>query len=81
MLVEESGALALIKGDWKYIEPHKGPKIFTLVNIASGYDDQPQLYYLKDDLAEKNNVAAENLKIVNEMAAELEALKSKGYRN
>jgi arylsulfatase A len=57
-LVEEGGALALLKGDWKYIEPHKRLKVFKLVNIASGYEEEPQLYNLKNDVSEKNNLAS-----------------------
>ena len=75
-LVEQSKVLSLIKGDWKYIQPGKGPKINRNVNLETGLDPQPQLYDLKKDLGEKNNVAAENPKIVKELAAQLEKIKT-----
>lgn len=80
MMIEEGGALAIVKGDWKYIEPHKGPKVFPLVDIASGYDDEPQLFNLKNDIAEKTNLASKYPEIVKELSAELAKEKSKGFR-
>lgn len=79
-LIEEGGALALVKGDWKYIEAHKGPKLFKLVNIASGYEEEPQLYNLKNDVSEKNNLASKYPNLVKQLSEELEKIKSKGYR-
>lgn len=79
MSVKEGGALALVKGDWKYIEPHEGPKIFKPVNIASGFDEHPQLYNLKVDISEKNNVSSKNPALVKQMATELAEIKNKGY--
>jgi arylsulfatase A-like enzyme len=79
-LVEEGGALALVKDDWKYIAPHKGPKVFKLVNIASGYDEEPQLYNLKKDISETNNLASKYPELVKQLSEELEKIKSKGYR-
>ena len=43
-LVEQAHTLALRIGDWKYIEP-------------GGKNARPQLYNLRDDLAESNNLA------------------------
>lgn len=79
-LIEEGGALAFVKGDWKYIQPHKGPKVFKLVNIASGYEEEPQLYNLKNDISEKNNLASKYPELVKQLSEELEKIKSKGYR-
>ena len=47
-----NGTLSLIKGDWKYIEPSRGPKI-TNSNVETGYDAQPQLYNLLTDIGER----------------------------
>ncbi|WP_344976627.1 arylsulfatase [Compostibacter hankyongensis] len=77
-LVEQGNGLALVEGNWKYIAPHKGPKIAKNVNIALGNDMQPQLYDLKSDLAEKNNQAAAQPDRVKEMAAKLEKIRSDG---
>lgn len=74
-LVEEAGALALVKGDWKYIEPKEGPAFLKKVGIESGRSEAPQLYNLKDDLAEKHNLALERPELVRQMAEELNRIK------
>lgn len=78
-LVEQGSSLALVKDNWKYIEPHKGPALFRLVNIRSGLDTIPQLYDLGTDLAEKHNLAAQHPERVKQMSAELEAIKKNGH--
>ncbi len=68
-IVEHSsnGRLSLIKGDWKYIEPGPGVKINVNTNTETGNDPLPQLYNLKTDIGEKNNIASENQAIVKEL--------------
>ena len=77
-LVEHAGSLSIIKGHWKYIEPSKKPKINRKVNIELGNDPAPQLYNLKEDLGEKNNVAVEHPEIVKELAALLKKIRNDG---
>ncbi len=77
-LVEHAGALSLIEGDWKYIEPGKGARFNANTNTELGNDPQPQLYNLKDDLGEKKNLAAEQPEIVKKMAAMLAKIRSEG---
>ena len=67
--------LAIIQGDWKYIEPKQGPKMNELVNIELGYDKQPQLYNLSTDIGETNNLAKKYPKKVKELKAKLEEIK------
>ena len=67
--------LAIIQGDWKYIEPKEGPKKNELVNIELGYDKQPQLYNLSTDIGETNNLAKKYPKKVKELKAKLEEIK------
>lgn len=67
--------LAIIQGDWKYIEPKEGPKRNELVNIELGYDKQPQLYNLSTDIGETNNLAKKYPKKVKELKAKLEEIK------
>ncbi|MDG3581942.1 sulfatase family protein [Galbibacter pacificus] len=45
------------KGDWAMIPPSKGPKLFKNVNIESGASDKYQLYNLKEDIGEQNNLS------------------------
>ncbi|MDF2189059.1 arylsulfatase [Paraflavitalea sp. CAU 1676] len=56
-LVQQGGAISIVNGHWKYIEPSKGAKILGGVNIESGSDEEPQLYDLSNDIGEKNNLA------------------------
>ena len=76
-LVEHSsnGRLSLIRGDWKIIEPGPGPKLNGNTNIETGNDTVPQLYNLKTDLGEKNNLAGENIEKYNELKDLLEKIK------
>ncbi|WP_281298808.1 sulfatase family protein [Flavobacterium limnophilum] len=67
--------LAIIQGNWKYIEPKEGPKMNELVNIELGYDKQPQLYNLSTDIGETNNLAKKYPKKVKELKAKLEEIK------
>ena len=77
-LVEHAGTLSLIQGDWKYIEPNKGARMNVTTNTEMGNDPQPQLYNLKDDLGEKNNVATQYPQRVKEMAALLQKIRQQG---
>ena len=77
-LVEHAGTLSLIQGHWKYIEPGRGPKINRNVNIELGNDPQPQLYDLRADLGERNNLADEHPERVAAMAALLKKIRADG---
>ncbi len=68
--------LSLIKGDWKYIEPGAGPKILKETNTETGNDPEPQLYNLRTDIGEKNNVARINQPIVKELTDLLLSIKN-----
>ncbi|RXK46527.1 sulfatase family protein [Aquirufa rosea] len=70
-------SLAIVKGEWKYIEPHAGPAVNKLVNIELGNSSLPQLYNLKTDISEKNNVANQHLEVVKELSELLQRIKDK----
>lgn len=76
-VVEHSanGRLSIIKGDWKYIEPGPGVKVMANTNTETGNDPLPQLYNLRTDIGEKNNVASENQPVVKELTDLLNKLK------
>jgi arylsulfatase A len=76
-LVEQGGPLAIIKDDWKYISSSQGEAYFNLTGIESGNDLTPQLYNLKDDIGEKNNLAEKYPDKVNELKKLLEKIKTK----
>jgi arylsulfatase A-like enzyme len=70
-----NGRLGIIQGDWKYIPAGSGAAINKQVNIELGNDLKPQLYYLKKDASEKNNVAEQNPEILNRLMAKLAELR------
>jgi arylsulfatase A-like enzyme len=76
--VEQAGALSLIQGEWKYIEPNKGARIEKNTNIELGNDLEPQLYNLAEDIGEKRNLAARHPKKVAEMADLLKKIREQG---
>ncbi|QIL41878.1 arylsulfatase [Pedobacter sp. HDW13] len=75
--IEQGGALSIIKDNWKYITPEKGPAYAKAVGIETGNLDAPQLYDLSKDKEEKNNLAATYPDKVKALAALLAEIKSK----
>ncbi len=76
-----NGRLSIIHGDWKLIEPGSGPKISAYTNIELGNDTLPQLYNLRTDIGEQNNLAAGNQIIVNELTGLLQKIKAEDKIN
>jgi len=68
--------LSIIKDSWKFIEPGPGEKLYRETNIESGNDTLPQLYNLKSDLGERNNIANENQSVVKELTELLNRIRS-----
>jgi len=77
-LVEHARVLSLIQGDWKYIEPGTGAKINRNVNIETGVSPLPQLYYLRYDLGEQQNLAQTHPDRAKAMAALLKKIREDG---
>ena len=78
VLVQQGGALSIVKGDWKYIDPNNGIAYYKLTDTETGNLSSPQLYNLKNDIGEKNNVAEKYPEKVKELAAELQKIKTGG---
>jgi len=74
-LVEHAGTLAIIKDGWKYIAPANGENTGRHKDL--GKSKNPQLYNLTNDLAEKENVASSNPKLVQELDKLLDEIKAK----
>ena len=70
-----NNTLAIIKGQWKYIEPTDVPAIEYWTKMELGNDKRAQLYNLSSDPSERQNVANEHPKIVQELSALLEEVK------
>ena len=77
-LVEQAGALSLRAGNWKYIEPGKGPKKMLNTNTETGQDPQGQLFNLADDIGETTNLLAAQPEKAQEMAATLTKIREAG---
>jgi arylsulfatase A-like enzyme len=76
-MVEDAGTLAIVKGDWKYIEPSGKPSYDIYVNIELGNSVKPQLYNLKKDPSEKNNLADKYPNKVISLEQDLENIKNR----
>lgn len=78
VLVEQGSALAVIKDQWKYIEPNDGESLMKEVNIETGNDNNVQLYNLENDPGEKDNLALKYPDVVKELALTLQKIKTEG---
>lgn len=76
--MQQGGALSLVKGSLKYIEPGEGPAFLALTRIESGNSPDPQLYDLAKDPGEKYNIARQYPEKVKELAALLQKIKTDG---
>ncbi|MBS1576450.1 MAG: arylsulfatase [Bacteroidetes bacterium] len=76
VLVEQGDALTIVKGDWKYIAPSNGPAI-DITNTETGNAPYVQLFNLKEDKAEKNNLAEKYPEKVKELQNLLQQIKNK----
>lgn len=71
-----NSALCIVKDGWKYMSPSNGPTLMEEVNIETGYSKEDQLYNLKVDPRELDNLALKYPKKVAELKALLEKVKS-----
>lgn len=76
-VIEFAGALSVSDGQWKYITPNNKPAYAKLTNTELGNSPEDQLYNLKEDIGEKNNVASEHPDIVAKLKKILETESSK----
>ena len=72
------GTLAIIKDNWKYIQPGSGQKINPFVNIELGNDPMPQLYNISTDIGEQNNQQEVHPEKTKELSEMLENVKNRG---
>lgn len=80
LVLEATTRTALRSGDWAMIPPYDGPAIMIDVNIEPGNSDEYQLYNLKDDVGQKNNLAQSHPEKLQEMIEIFEGIRGKGYR-
>jgi arylsulfatase A len=82
VMLEEAFTLAVRSGDWKYIHPVSmaTPTWLNDKKVESGLMQNVQLYNLKTDATEENNVAEKYPEKVKEMQALLDGIKDKPTR-
>jgi arylsulfatase A-like enzyme len=76
-VVEAAGTLSVSDGEWKYIAPSNGSPYNAQTNIELGNSKEEQLYNLKDDVNEQNNLIASHPDIAARLKAILETEKAK----
>ncbi len=79
LVLEATSRTALRKGDWILIPPYKGPSLNKDVNIELGNDTIWQLYNIKTDINQQNNLAGEQEEKLNEMIQLFEKIRGEGY--
>ena len=67
LIIEATSRTALRQGDFILIPPYKGPAVAKEVNIEMGNDTTYQLYNLKDDISQSENLAQSNPEKLDEM--------------
>ncbi|MEQ8337380.1 MAG: arylsulfatase [Cyclobacteriaceae bacterium] len=75
LVIEATSRTALRKGDWVLIPPYPGPELNKMVNIELGNNKEYQLYNLKADLGEQNNLADSNPEKLSEMIETFEGIR------
>jgi arylsulfatase A-like enzyme len=80
-VLEATSRTALRQGDWLMIPPYPGPEVQTQVNIELGNSTAYQLYNLKEDISQQNNLATANPDKLQEMISLFESIRgSKGQQ-
>ncbi len=75
LIVEATSRTALKKGDYILIPPYKGAAVKEEVNIEVGNSKKYQLYNLKEDIGQRNNLAESQPKLLKEMMKEYATLR------
>lgn len=80
LVIEANTKTAFRKGDWLMIPPYPGDPILEEVNIEVGNSPEYQLYNLKKDIGQKQNLAKEQPKILSQMIKDFESVRG-DYKN
>ena len=75
LVIEATSRTALRKGNWVMIPPYDGPAVAKYVNIELGNSKDYQLYNLKDDIGEKDNLAVSDPEKLQEMVEAFEEVR------
>ncbi|MBU3743950.1 MAG: arylsulfatase, partial [Sediminibacterium sp.] len=76
VLIEQGmQSLAIVKNNWKYIEPNKGAGVSVATRIELGNSLDEQLYNLTTDPSEKINLAQQHPELVAELKSLLRKMR------
>jgi arylsulfatase A-like enzyme len=81
LVIEANTKTAFRQGDWIMIPPYSGDSILEEVNIEMGNDKEFQLYNLKMDIGQKNNLAKAQPKKLKELMKNFELIRGNSYNN
>ncbi len=79
LVIEATQRTAFRKGDWVMIPPYGGIKTLDEVKIEIGNSDEFQLYNLKDDIGQQNNLASSNPKKLKELLTDFKAIRGEDF--
>lgn len=79
LVIEATSRTALRQGDWLMIPPYKGNAVNKEVNIETGTAQVHQLYNLKSDIGQQNNLADKNPEQLRKMLEVFESVRGKEY--
>jgi arylsulfatase A-like enzyme len=81
LIIEANTKTAFRNGDWLMIPPYSGDAVLEEVNIELGNAKEYQLYNLKEDIGQKNNLAKKESKRLKEMIKNFELIRGKDFNN
>ncbi len=80
LVIEANTKTAFRKGDWLMIPPYPGDPILEEVNIEVGNSPEYQLYNLKKDIGQKQNLAKGQPKKLSQLIMDFESVRG-DYKN
>lgn len=81
LIIEATTRTAIRKGDWIMIPPYNGPARAVTVNIELGNSLEYQLYNVKEDVGQQNNLAKSNPDKLKEMVEVFTTIRGAGYQD
>jgi len=75
LIIEATSRTAYKEGEWVMIPPYKGSAKIKQVNIEVGNSKKYQLYNLKEDIGQQNNLAEANKEKLEDMIAKFETIR------
>lgn len=79
LILEASAKTAFKQGDYVLIPPYSGQPVHLPVNIELGNSDEYQLYNIKEDIGQQNNLAKSEVKKLEQMIRDFESIRGKSY--